>query len=158
MAAIQWSRLHPCLLLVPVQRPTLFVPRVRSTMPGNGNSETVTLNDSDVEKKAQAPVEDKQEADRASLGTDPGPGLSSDDPFLVQLEPEDNPCLLPTWRKWLAIMVISTSSLCATFASSVVRARSCRHRCARLTLAVRTLRYIGRAHGDGTCAGPTHSS
>ena len=82
----------------------------------SGNSETVTLNDIDVEKKLPAPAQEsiKQELDESQ-------DLSPRDPFLVQLEPSENPCLLPLWRKWLAVAAISSSSLCATFASSVVR-------------------------------------
>ncbi|KAG9310763.1 major facilitator superfamily domain-containing protein [Chiua virens] len=41
------------------------------------------------------------------------------DPFLVTLEPEDNPQCMSTFRRWLAVLVISSASLCATCASSV---------------------------------------
>ncbi|OBZ71923.1 putative drug/proton antiporter YHK8 [Grifola frondosa] len=39
--------------------------------------------------------------------------------FEVTLDPEDDPKDLPAFRKWIAVLVISTSALCATFASSV---------------------------------------
>ncbi|KAI0773812.1 MFS transporter [Fomes fomentarius] len=71
-------------------------------------SETATLssNDRDVEKSAPVP---KKELEREE----------ESDPYLVQLEPEDDPKRLALWRKWLAVLTISLSSLCATFASSV---------------------------------------
>lgn len=73
-------------------------------------SETATLssNNRDVEKSAPVP-EKEIEVEEES------------DPYLVQLEPEDDPKGLALWRKWLAVLTISLSSLCATFASSVVR-------------------------------------
>ncbi|KAI0723437.1 MFS transporter [Earliella scabrosa] len=77
-------------------------------------SETVTLNDPDVEKSAKAPTEANKEVAEGVLP----PGARSDR-HLVQLEPEDDPKCLPLWRKWLAVLVICVSSLCATFASSV---------------------------------------
>ncbi|KAL0953075.1 hypothetical protein HGRIS_007275 [Hohenbuehelia grisea] len=44
---------------------------------------------------------------------------SSDDPFEVRLEAADDPQQLSSFRKWLAVIVISASSLCVTCASSV---------------------------------------
>ena len=77
------------------------------------NSETITLNEpgTDVEKSAQAPTQ----------GPDHKPEVDSSDPYCCQLAPEDDPKHLPSWRKWLAVFAISSSSMCATFASSVVR-------------------------------------
>ncbi|KAI9001160.1 MFS general substrate transporter [Trametes punicea] len=75
------------------------------------NSETITLNDADVEKNAQAPALPKAE--------EGSPGDSPADMHLVKLEPEDDPKCLRLWHKWLAVLTISSSSLCATFASSV---------------------------------------
>ncbi|KAI0751317.1 MFS general substrate transporter [Daedaleopsis nitida] len=78
-------------------------------------SETVTLTDPDVEKAPSASVQ------KIEVGAEDG-GLPLDekpDPYLVHLEQEDDPKCLPLWRKWLAVIVISVSSLCATFASSV---------------------------------------
>lgn len=45
------------------------------------------------------------------------------DPYLVTLEPEDNPQCMSTLRRWAAVLVISSASLCATCASSVVCTR-----------------------------------
>ncbi|KAF9446914.1 MFS general substrate transporter [Macrolepiota fuliginosa MF-IS2] len=39
--------------------------------------------------------------------------------FLDVLEPDEHPQHLPTWRKWLIVIVISASSLCVTCASSL---------------------------------------
>ncbi|KAI0334806.1 MFS general substrate transporter [Cubamyces sp. BRFM 1775] len=78
----------------------------------SANSETITLNDpkQDVEKNvndaaSQAPALAKESESPA-------------DPHLVQLEPADDPKCLSLWHKWLAVLAISSSSLCATFASS----------------------------------------
>ncbi|KAI9063366.1 MFS general substrate transporter [Trametes sanguinea] len=76
------------------------------------NSETITLNDADVEKNAQAPALPKEE------GSNPNEEPSADDVYQVKLEPEDDPKCLSLWHKWLAVLTISASSLCATFASS----------------------------------------
>ncbi|KAI0676809.1 MFS general substrate transporter [Trametes maxima] len=77
----------------------------------SNNSETVTLHDVDVEKKGQAPVLSKE----AVPGDDSAP---ADDEFEVKLDPECDPKLLSSWHKWVAVLVISAASLCATFASS----------------------------------------
>ena len=81
----------------------------------SANSETITLNDpkQDVEKNvndaaSQAPALAKESESPA-------------DAHLVQLEPADDPKCLSLWHKWLAVLAISSSSLCATFASSAVR-------------------------------------
>ncbi|KAH9890572.1 MFS general substrate transporter [Cubamyces lactineus] len=66
-----------------------------------------TMGVPDVE---QAPVE------APVLPIDAG---STSDPYRVKLETQDDPKSLPSWRKWLAVLIISSSSLCATFASSV---------------------------------------
>lgn len=42
-----------------------------------------------------------------------------EDEFLVTLEPQDDPKNIALFRKWLIVVIISTSSLCATCASSV---------------------------------------
>ncbi|EIW61904.1 MFS general substrate transporter [Trametes versicolor FP-101664 SS1] len=76
------------------------------------NSETITLDDADVEKRAQAQALPKDSEDAAD-------GSIAADAYQVQLEPEDDPKSLSAWHKWLAVLVISSSSLCATFASSV---------------------------------------
>ncbi|KAG2151542.1 major facilitator superfamily domain-containing protein [Suillus clintonianus] len=41
------------------------------------------------------------------------------DPYLVGLEPEDNPQNMPLFRRWLAVLIISSASLCVTCASSI---------------------------------------
>ncbi|KAF9236541.1 major facilitator superfamily domain-containing protein [Melanogaster broomeanus] len=41
------------------------------------------------------------------------------DPHLVTLEPEDNPQNMSALRRWIAVLVISSASLCVTCASSV---------------------------------------
>ncbi|CDO74082.1 hypothetical protein BN946_scf185043.g132 [Trametes cinnabarina] len=74
------------------------------------NSETITLSDADVEKNAQAPALPKDE----STAANDFPA----DKYQVKLEPEDDPKCLSLWHKWLAVLTISSSSLCATFASS----------------------------------------
>jgi MFS family permease len=45
--------------------------------------------------------------------------LNFDPAFEVHLEPHEDPQMLPPWRKWLAISVISISSFCVTSLSSV---------------------------------------
>ncbi|KAG1727260.1 major facilitator superfamily domain-containing protein [Suillus paluster] len=42
-----------------------------------------------------------------------------DDPHLVVLEPDDNPQNMSSFRRWLAVIVISSASLCVTCASSI---------------------------------------
>ena len=86
------------------------------------NSETITLNDpgNDVEKSVQAPKQDPNEVERQPSES-AGSSVDSSDPYCCQLAPEDDPKQLRVWRKWLAVCAISSSSLCATFASSVVR-------------------------------------
>ncbi len=43
------------------------------------------------------------------------------DPYEVVLEPAENPQELPLARRWLAVLCISTASICVTCASSMVR-------------------------------------
>ncbi|TBU32157.1 MFS transporter [Dichomitus squalens] len=75
----------------------------------HSRSETNTLNDAtDVEKAAQAPAAPKERT----------PSLEVD-PYICQLDPADDPKTLAVWRKWVIVLTISASSLCATFASSV---------------------------------------
>ncbi|OAX40792.1 MFS general substrate transporter [Rhizopogon vinicolor AM-OR11-026] len=44
---------------------------------------------------------------------------ASEDPHLVVLEPEDNPQNMSLFRRWLAVLVISSAALCVTCASSI---------------------------------------
>ena len=83
----------------------------------SANSETITLNDpkQDVEKNVNDAA---SHAPASALTKD---SESPSDPHLVQLEPADDPKCLSLWHKWLTVLAISSSSLCATFASSVVR-------------------------------------
>ncbi|KAL7282085.1 hypothetical protein ACG7TL_003554 [Trametes sanguinea] len=60
------------------------------------NSETITLNDADVEKNAQAPALPKGEGNPDECPAE------SDDIHQVKLEPEDDPKCLSLWHKWLA--------------------------------------------------------
>lgn len=48
------------------------------------------------------------------------PSEDEKDPYLVTLEPEDNPQNMSAPRRWVAVLVISSASLCVTCASSVV--------------------------------------
>lgn len=41
------------------------------------------------------------------------------DTHLVVLEPEDNPQNLSSLRRWIAVLIISSASLCVTCASSI---------------------------------------
>ena len=101
------------------------------------NSETMTLDDADVEKRAQAQALPKDSEDAADGSTA--------DSYQVQLEPEDDPKSLSAWHKWLAVLVISSSSLCATFASSVVCSLS--HRVlARRSRKIHADRGVGLFH------------
>lgn len=43
------------------------------------------------------------------------------DPYQVVLDPSEDPQNRTSFKKWLAVVVISCGSLCATSASSVVR-------------------------------------
>ncbi|KAI0374134.1 MFS general substrate transporter [Pilatotrama ljubarskyi] len=77
-------------------------------------AEATTLTDADVEKdNAQAAV---LPGDEKTLEKRAGP---TEDPYLVKLEPEDDPKCLSMWHKWLAVFAICTSTLCVTFDSSV---------------------------------------
>ncbi|KAH9853814.1 MFS transporter [Lenzites betulinus] len=79
-------------------------------------SETNTLSETDIEKRGQVPSLPKAAESDASSRAGAEPGA---DPYEVQLDPEDDPKRMPSWRKWVAVIVISCASLCATFASSV---------------------------------------
>lgn len=48
------------------------------------------------------------------------------DPYLVALEPEDNPQNMTLFRRWLAVLIISSAALCVTCASSIVSQFICR--------------------------------
>ncbi len=83
----------------------------------SSRSETNTLDDAvdvDVEKAAQAPSQPKSELQETADA----------DPYVCSLDPEDDPKNLPLWRKWAAVLTICAASLCATCASSMVRAFS----------------------------------
>ena len=81
---------------------------------------------------------------------------NDNDPFLVDLRPEDDPKNLPVFRKWLILFVVCTGTLCSTSASSMV----CRHK-VLLTFALtrlyrpplgkslQTLRPDGQTNNDG---------
>ncbi|KAI1792954.1 MFS transporter [Ganoderma leucocontextum] len=45
--------------------------------------------------------------------------IADADPYVCSLDPEEDPKNLPLWRKWAAVLTISSASLCAAFASSV---------------------------------------
>ncbi|KIJ64167.1 hypothetical protein HYDPIDRAFT_175592 [Hydnomerulius pinastri MD-312] len=47
------------------------------------------------------------------------PNKEAIEPYLVTLEPEDNPQNMSALRRWIAVLVISSASLCVTCASSV---------------------------------------
>jgi len=48
------------------------------------------------------------------------PDVTADrDHFEVTLEPEDDPQNLPWFKRWTAVLVISSASLCVTCASSI---------------------------------------
>ncbi|KAF8550116.1 MFS general substrate transporter [Imleria badia] len=47
------------------------------------------------------------------------PSEGAIDSYLVTLDPEDDPRCMPTLRRWVAVLVISSASLCVTCASSV---------------------------------------
>ncbi|KAI0630260.1 MFS general substrate transporter [Trametes polyzona] len=75
-------------------------------------SEAISVSDADVEKSgAQTPT--------LAPPADGNDGGASDDLYEVKLEPEDDPKCLGLWHKWLAVLVICTSTLCVTFDSSV---------------------------------------
>ena len=42
------------------------------------------------------------------------------DPYEVTLESEIDPKNLPTWRKWLAVLVINAGAICVSSSSSMV--------------------------------------
>ncbi|PIL36732.1 MFS general substrate transporter [Ganoderma sinense ZZ0214-1] len=74
-------------------------------------SETNTLHDAaDIEKAGQAPVQPKSELQEE---------IDDRNPYLCTLNPEDDPKNLPLWRKWAAVLTISSASLCATCTSSM---------------------------------------
>ena len=56
--------------------------------------------------------------------TKQSPSKEAVDSYLVALAPEDDPQCMPTLRRWVAVLVISSASLCVTCASSVVRIRA----------------------------------
>ncbi|KAN0080431.1 Major facilitator superfamily domain containing protein [Tylopilus felleus] len=47
------------------------------------------------------------------------PSKEAIDSYLVTLEPEDDPQCISTLRRWVAVLIISSASLCVTCASSV---------------------------------------
>ncbi|EIW63416.1 MFS general substrate transporter [Trametes versicolor FP-101664 SS1] len=86
------------------QHPTLQVIAAHHVRMSSQESEVTA--GADVEKsQAHAPV----------AGDD---GKASD-AFEVKLEPADDPKFLSLWHKWLAVLVISTATLCVTFDSSM---------------------------------------
>lgn len=101
-------------------------------------SETNTLSETDIEKRGQVPGLPKAAESDASSRAGAEPGA---DPYEVQLDPEDDPKRMPSWRKWVAVIVISCASLCATFASSVVRLPGLTPECERRVLIPRVWRY-----------------
>ncbi|KAL1939904.1 hypothetical protein VTO73DRAFT_9604 [Trametes versicolor] len=73
-------------------------------------SEAISVSDADVEKSGtQAPA----------LPVPDGDDGEASDGFEVKLEPADDPKCLSLWHKWLAVLVLCTSTLCVTFDSSV---------------------------------------
>ena len=52
-------------------------------------------------------------SEKLAIGRDPA--------FLVHLDPPESPKHLSSWRKWIIVLVVSTSALCATCTSSMVR-------------------------------------
>ncbi|KIP02962.1 hypothetical protein PHLGIDRAFT_78342, partial [Phlebiopsis gigantea 11061_1 CR5-6] len=50
----------------------------------------------------------------------PSSGVSEKhDPYLVALEPEDDPTSLPLWRRWLATVIVNMGAICVTGASAM---------------------------------------
>ncbi|KAG2111482.1 major facilitator superfamily domain-containing protein [Suillus clintonianus] len=60
-----------------------------------------------------------QPQDAATTETDVSAKNDECDPHLVVLEPEDNPQNMSSFRRWLAVLIISSASLCVTCASSI---------------------------------------
>ncbi|KAG2055312.1 MFS general substrate transporter [Suillus hirtellus] len=58
--------------------------------------------------------------DAATIKTDvSAPQDAEGDPHLVVLEPQDNPQNMSLFRRWLAVLIISSASLCVTCDSSI---------------------------------------
>lgn len=70
-----------------------------SSSPALGISQTLTLDEREVEQDGSALLREKK--------------------YEVQLGPEDDPQELPLLRRWLAVATISGAALCVACASSV---------------------------------------
>lgn len=90
------------------------------TIPQNRHLNPFMSNRSTSTASITIPVQIDQTEKNVSkeIGQDPA---SAPDPFQVFLEPTEHPQNLSSFRKWLAVIVISSSALCATSASSIVR-------------------------------------
>jgi hypothetical protein len=60
------------------------------------------------------------DSDAAIIDADMPASQNAEDPHLVVLEPEDDPQNKSLFRRWLAVLVISSAALCVTCASSIV--------------------------------------
>ncbi|KAF8659474.1 hypothetical protein AX16_001841 [Volvariella volvacea WC 439] len=94
VAAKSWSSPRPAFTL-PIHTPSA---RPMASEAGNAS------------RNQQNPSEKGRSLDAAAL---------HHDPYRVCLDPNENPQNLPPWRKWIAVLVISSASLCVTCASSV---------------------------------------
>ncbi|KAL4256932.1 MFS transporter superfamily protein [Pleurotus pulmonarius] len=77
-----------------------------STMPAEDSPKDVEESIHDVEKQSKS---------LSDLGHDD----LNNDPYEVILEPSEDPLNLSTFRKWLAVLIISAGSLCVTSMSSI---------------------------------------
>jgi hypothetical protein len=84
-----------------------------------------------------------QPHDTAITDIDMSTSQNAEDSHFVVLQPEDNPQNMSLFRRWLAVLVISSAALCVTCASSIVSQFVCRD------LGLVTDHVPGCVHGTG---------
>ncbi|KAH7921993.1 MFS general substrate transporter [Leucogyrophana mollusca] len=78
----------------------------------------MSARESAVSEPAAVPRDSTQEVAEKTISSTSSPDADPD-PYLVVLETEDNPQHMSSHRKWIAVLVISSASLCVTCASSI---------------------------------------
>ncbi|TCD70550.1 hypothetical protein EIP91_002896 [Steccherinum ochraceum] len=83
-------------------------------MSAHGSDSTI-----DVASTEEAPAQDVEKAvDKGKQAASAGVQVADADPYEVKLTPEEDPKNMTKFRRWLAVMVISTAAFCVTSCSS----------------------------------------